>query len=53
MQWIYSILLDVRISNCFSNGGERNVRSNLTEGPTYVYTLEDPMKVTFAIFVGL
>ena len=41
MLCICSILLNVRISNTFGNGagGMRNVRFNLTEGSTYVYTV--------------
>ena len=37
MQWIYSILLDVRISSSFGTDGD--IRFNLTEGFAYVYTV--------------
>ena len=39
MQWIYSILLDVQISAVLTLTWGRNVRFNLTEGATYVYTV--------------
>ena len=39
VQWIYNILLDVRISSSLGTYGGRNVRFDLTKDPTYAYTV--------------